>query len=115
VWKLPSNTTWYDPADETTHEQLFYVPASGYDAVQLQVEFNVMRSIEDLAPEKWTVSPDGSLFPHVYLKMPGWEKDPSLVEELDAAGRHQQWAQDNGAGHNSAYATVSLSNPALSK
>jgi hypothetical protein len=115
AWKLPPDTTWYDPTDETSNEQLFYVPANRYDAVQLQVDINVMRSIADLAPEKWTVNPDGSLFPQMFLKRPGWEKDPSLVEELDPVSKHHKWAHANGAGHNSAYATVSLSNAGLSK
>ena len=115
VWKFPSDSMWFDATDETTEEQVFYVPASRYDAVQLKVQAYITRNIEDLAPGKWTVQEDGSFFPLLFLKKPGWEKDPSLVEEFDDAGPHKKWADDNNVGEKTAYATVSLSNPVPTK
>jgi len=114
VWRVsPDPDTWYEPADETTNEELFYVPVDGYDAVRLTVEVIVSKSIDGLARVDWPVAEDGSLWPQLLLKKEGYERDSSQVEPFNAFQnrRHRDWEVRNRVGHNWSVATLSLRRP----
>jgi hypothetical protein len=112
VWKLEDFDVWYDPKDETTNEELFYVPAGTYEAVRLNVEAVVAKQIAEFAPTQWNLAPDGSgsLTPLLSLRSAGYDRDHSKVEVLDAEKypRQREWMESNGVGRDWAVATVSL-------
>jgi hypothetical protein len=114
VWRVsPDPDTWYEPADETTNEELFYVPVGTYDAIRLTVEAIGSKTIEGIARIEWTVAQDGSLAPKVLLKTHGYESDSSKVEPYDPLknARHRRWQRQNGVGYNWAISTLSLARP----
>ena len=45
----PDHELWYQPKDETVHEQLFLVPEDRFDVVQIYVDAFIIKTIDELA------------------------------------------------------------------
>lgn len=111
-WRLPDMETFYEPGDETTDEELFYVPLGHYEAIQLMVDVCVTKTIDGLASVRWDVAEDGSFAPTLMLKGPGYESDPKRIEPYEPKGQHREWQVKNGVGYNWSVTTLSLLQPA---
>jgi len=109
--RVPEYEYWYQPKDETAHEQLFLVPEGKFDALQIYVDAYITKSIDEFAPTRWEMSKEGMLTPTLVLKQRGWDKDhPERVvpfePETNAKQRKQGDRED--AGHNSTTASLRL-------
>jgi hypothetical protein len=67
----PSYELWYQPKDETVHEQLFLVPEGRFDLLQISVNADISKSIDEYAPTRWEMDQDGMLSPILLLKGDG--------------------------------------------
>lgn len=107
TWRLKSLETWYEPKDETTNEELFYVPLNRFSAIHLKVEIIVTKSIEALAETIWTIEEDGSIIPQLMLKQSGYKNDSSLTEPFNPdIPRHRKWEIKSGASQNWSITTL---------
>lgn len=107
-WKLQGMETYYEPGDETTDEELFYIPLGRYEATQLKVEVVVSKTIDELASVKWEVAEDGSFTPTLMIKGPDYERDSNRIEQYQPNGKHREWQARNGVGYNWSVTTLSL-------
>lgn len=105
--RVPNHEYWFQPNDEAIQEQLFFVPESQFDAVQVYFEANIFKSIDEFAPPRWELREDG-LMPTLLLKQSGWEKDSSRVVPLapETDRTHKQAVDRADAGHNVATASL---------
>lgn len=100
AWKEPEMLYWFEPNDEMSHETMFYVPTDRYDAVWLNVDYIVTKSIDPVATIRWSAESDGSLWPQLYLKRAGFDRDTSRVELFEYGNpHHAKWAKRQGLGH----------------
>lgn len=108
--RVPDYEMWYQPRDETVHEQLFLVPEGRFDAVQVYLEAYIFKSIDDFAQTRWDINEEGWLTPTLLVKQRGWDKDSSLVVPFaPEASRAQRKAVDREeAGHNFTTASVRI-------
>jgi hypothetical protein len=106
----PEFETWYQPKDETVHEQLFLVPEDRFDALQIYVSAIITKSIDMLAPTSWEMKDNGELTPALWLKEKGWDKDPSRVVRFapEADRGHRIIFDREDAGHNITTASLRL-------
>jgi hypothetical protein len=113
VWRLPGMEVWYEPGDETTNEELFYVPVDSFEAIRLKVDVIGAKGIDRLAGVQWTVGEDGSLFPQLLLKKRSYLRKSSRVEPFNSFvnRRHRRWELKNRVGHNWSISTLSLIRP----
>jgi hypothetical protein len=111
-WRLPDWQTWYEPSDQTTNEELFFVPLNLYEAIQLRVEVYVTKSIDAVASVEWRVATDGSFVPTLMLKVKGRGSDnnQTLSEQFEPVKnrQHKEWEVNNGVGQNWSVTTLSL-------
>lgn len=110
VGRIPDYETWYQPRDETVHEQLFLVPEGRFDAVRVFVDAYISRSIAEFAPTTWEIDEAGVLNPTLLLKQKGWAKDSSRVAPLAPATdpAHQKLLDRIDAGHTSTTASLRI-------
>ena len=110
AWRLPSWETWYDPGDETTNDELFYVPSDIYQALKLEVGVIITRNIDAIASVNWTVTDDGSFDPRLMIKQREHEGNSETNEPFDSKNnsRHRDWDLKYGTGYNWAETTISL-------
>jgi hypothetical protein len=110
TWRVPSSDIWYDPGDATTNEEIFYVPSDVYDALELKVTVNVMRSMDSVAPPVWHVLDDGSLYPETMIRKfdskPGSPQTETFAP--DRIAWHRQLELSVGMGQNWSVTTLSL-------
>jgi hypothetical protein len=105
--RIPGYEFWYQPKDETVHEQLFYVPEGRFDVLQIFVDAYIFKSIDDLAPTRWDINEEGVLTPTLLLKQKGWNKDSSRVLPfVPADSTHWKATEPENAGQN--FTTASL-------
>jgi hypothetical protein len=107
--RVPDYELWYQPKDETVHEQLFLVPEKDFDVLQMYAYADITKSIAEFAPTRWDIDATGQLNPTLLVKQSGWSKDyPERVlpfePEKDAAQRKQ--GDKNNAGQT--FTTASL-------
>jgi hypothetical protein len=110
AWRLPSWEIWYDPGDETTNDELFYVPSDIYQALKLEVGVIITRNIDAIASVNWTVTDDGSFDPKLMIKPRKHKGDSEINEPFDSEknSRHRDWELKYGTGYNWAETTISL-------
>jgi hypothetical protein len=102
---------WYQPKDETAHEQLFLVPEGKFDALQIYVEAYIIKSIDEFAPTRWEMNKEGILTPTLLIKQSGWDKDhPERVMpfEPETNARQRKQGDREDAGHDSTTASLRL-------
>lgn len=106
--RVPDHELWYQPKDESVHEQLFLVPEGRFDAVQVYVNAYIIKSIDEFAPTRWAINEEGVLEPTLLLKQTGWDKDSSRVLpfEPETSRTHRKAADREDAGLN--FTTASL-------
>ena len=101
---------WYQPKDETVHEQLFLVPEERFDAVQIYVDAYIIKNIETLAPTRWEINDQGELTPTLLLKQKGWWWDKNsgrtVPFEPETNRDHRKIFDQGDAGHD--FTTASL-------
>jgi hypothetical protein len=104
----PDFELWYQPKDETVHEQLFLVPEGRFDVVQIYVDAFITKNIDGLAPTRWEINDKGELTPTLLLKQKGWERDSTRVVpfEPEANRDHRAMLDRGDAGHD--FTTASL-------
>jgi hypothetical protein len=103
----PDHELWYQPKDETVHEQLFLVPEDRFDVVQIYVDAFIIKTIDELAPTRWEMNDIGELTPTLLLKQKGWDKDPGRVMPFAPENRgHRTMFDQADAGHD--FTTASL-------
>jgi hypothetical protein len=100
--RVPDYELWYQPRDETVHEQLFLVPEGRFDVVQIKVYAYILKSIDEFAPTRWEIGEEGWLTPTLMLKQAGWDKDSSRVLPFapEADATHRKVTEREGAGMN---------------
>jgi len=109
--RIPEYEYWYQPKDETVHEQLFLVPEGKFDVLQIYVDAYIIKSIDDFAPTRWEMNKDGVLTPTLLVKQKGWDKDhPERVMpfEPESNALQRKRSEKEDAGHNSATASLRL-------
>ena len=99
---------WYQPKDETVHEQLFLVPEAQFDTLQIFADVYITKSISEFAQTRWAIDDKGQLTPTLLLKQPGWDKDPGRVApfEPETNRTHRKLSDRSDVGHN--FTTASL-------
>ena len=106
-WQSGDWRNWYEKDNEATYEELFYVPHDKYQALQLDVEHWVTRSITDIAAVGWNLKKDGSFSPLIEMKKIGYENDLKLTEAYDQKNpRHEKSLI--GLGQDSHISTLSF-------
>jgi hypothetical protein len=116
VGRIPDLECWYQPKDETVFEELFLVPDGEFEALRIDVNAYVTKSIDKFAPTRWEITEQdelikGVLMPTLLLKMPGWDQDHlDLVEKFDpgANRKHKKMSDRADAGYNSTTASLRL-------
>ena len=103
---------WYQPRDETTHEQLFLVPEGEFDVLQILAEAEITKSLDRFAPTRWAVDAQGGLSSTLMLKADGWAEDhqdrvrPFLPK--DERDQRLLIGDRTDAGHNETTASIRL-------
>lgn len=111
VGRIAEHNYWYQPRDETVHEQLFLVPEGRFDVLQIVVDAYITKGISQLAPTRWTISDQGELSPTLMLKQKGWDQEhPSRVEPFtpDLNRTHRLLSDRDDTGHNSTTASLRI-------
>jgi hypothetical protein len=73
--RVPDFEYWYQPKDETNHEQLFLVPEGEFDILQIVANADITKSLDNFAPTRWAIDGQGTLTPTLLLKAQGWSED----------------------------------------
>lgn len=108
VGRIPDHEYWYQPKDETVHQQLFLVPEQRFDVVQIYVTAYIFKSIDRFAPTRWELNEQGELLPVLLLKQKGWDRDSSRVVRFapEANHTHRKAMDVEEAGQN--FTTASM-------
>lgn len=120
--RVPDYEVWYQPKDETVHEQLFRVPEEQFDALQILVHAYITKGITTFAPTRWAITDDGELMPTLMIKQTGWfarsftgwSKDHTsraMPFEPDANPTHKKLDRDDLA-HNVTTASLRIKSKA---
>ncbi len=106
--RVPDHELWYQPKDESVHEELFLVPEGRFDVLQIYVDAYITKNIAELAPTRWEINGEGVLTPTLLLKQTGWDKDPSRVVPFapETNRAHRKALDREDAGHD--FTTASL-------
>jgi len=107
--RVPDFAYWYQPRDETNHEQLFLVPEGEFDVLQIFAEATITKTLENFAPTRWGVDDRGALTPILLIKAPGWSEDhKDRVISLEDLKTPLSLTDGSDAGHNVTTASLRL-------
>ena len=113
--RVPDFEYWYQPRDETTHEQLFLVPEGAFDVLQIFAEADITKSLDRFAPTRWVVDDEGVLSSALMLKADGWaEEHQDRVRPFVPNNEKDQRVligDQTDAGHNETTASIRLKPP----
>jgi hypothetical protein len=106
----PDLELWYQPKDETVHEQLFLVPEGRFDTLHIFLDAYIIKDIDQLAATRWEMTNEGLLTPTLMLKQKGWDKDSSRVEPFvpETNKGHRKMLDAEDAGHDFTTASVRI-------
>ncbi|HYJ78711.1 MAG TPA: hypothetical protein VEW03_03840 [Longimicrobiaceae bacterium] len=102
-----STRVYFDPKAARRMEEMFLVPADQFDALQIRVDYFLVKDVEDLADPRWEVRGDGALHGQVWLRKDPSRADTASAERLDRT-RHAEWRKDHGAGWGWSHASLPL-------
>lgn len=105
LWNTKS--VYFDPKAERRMEELFLVPAAQFDALQIRVDYFLVKNVEDLADPRWRVLDGGALHGEIWLHKDPSRGDTATAERYDRT-RHADWKKDHGAGWGWSHASLAL-------
>lgn len=103
AWRLENWEVWYQPGDETFNEHLFYIPENRYQAIQLKLEYMVIKNIDQISTVSWA-DQAGIFTPTLMLKGADNTDVPFASNNPDQA----LWVEDAGLSYNWYTTTLSL-------
>lgn len=102
-----STRVYFDPKAARRMEEMFLVPADQFDALQIRVDYFLVKGVEDLADPRWRVLDGGALHGEIWLRKDPSRADTATAEKYDRT-RHADWRKDHGAGWGWSHASLAL-------
>jgi hypothetical protein len=101
---------WYQPKDETVHQQLLLVSEGRFDVLQIQVDANITKSTDQFEATEWSIDDEGTLTPIMQVKQKRWYESRAAVVPFqpETEMRHRRIGESHDAGHNSTSASLRL-------
>lgn len=109
----PRKDSYYDPGSERRYEELFLVPAEGYGALRMEVQYMVAKDVSEIDTTRWSVAGHAAR-EQVFIRT-GRAGPPSAANAFAPAGaepydrvEHRAWRERAGAAWGWSHASLSL-------
>ncbi len=105
--RLFGDLTFFDPEEEINKNLMIFAPGE-YDFIEFSIEAFIAKN-EDMLVYEWMVDKNGKLDAKLFLKLPGFEDDPSKREPFDWYGaKHQKIKKRDGIVYTSSVYRISF-------
>lgn len=109
----PRKDSYYDPGSERRYEELFLVPAEGYGALRMEVQYMLAKDVAEIDTTRWTVA-NHEAREQVFIHT-GRVAAPSAANAFAPPGAepydrklHRAWRERAGAAWGWSHASLSL-------